>query len=205
MSRFSLRFLKTPSVHLLLLAEMQSAMLLNIIRAHLLRLARSMSSLLDLVEADFSDISDVLSDGDNFERDDDDASEDEQKDPSEPRRPRRAEIDPFTMSEEDREALRLRVIAQVEFYFGDHHYPNDQFLLEKAKEDPEGFVDIKYIMPFKKMRRLTMFPAFVAHCLRGSSSVGVNEPGNKLRRIAPVCLILSLACATLQAFRCAWM
>ena len=146
-----------------------------------------MSSLLDLVEADLnSEMSEVASDGDNFENDDDDISDEEGKNPSEPRKPRRAEIDPQTMTEEEREQLRVRVIAQVEFYFGDHHYPNDQFLLDKAKEDPEGFLDIKYIMPFKKMRRLTTFPAFVAQCMRGSAAVGVNEAGNKLRRIAPV-------------------
>jgi hypothetical protein len=146
-----------------------------------------MSSLLDLVEADLnSEMSEVASDGDNFENDDDEISDEEGKNPSEPRKPRRAEIDPQTMTEEEREQLRARVIAQVEFYFGDHHYPNDQFLLDKAKEDPEGFLDIKYIMPFKKMRRLTTFPAFVAQCMRGSAAVGVNEAGNKLRRIAPV-------------------
>jgi hypothetical protein len=147
-----------------------------------------MSSLLDLVEADFSDQGDLISDGDTVEEDDDisDEEDDTNKDPNEPRKPRRAEIDPDTMTPEEQELMRQRVITQVEFYFGDQHYPNDLFLLEKAKLDPESYIDLKFIMAFKKMRRLTAFPAFVTRCLQGSTVVGVSADGERLRRLQPV-------------------
>jgi hypothetical protein len=109
-----------------------------------------------------------------------------EQDPNAPRRPRRAEIDPVTMTEEDRLVLKERVIKQVDFYFGDTHYPKDQFMLKHARADPAGFIDLAVVMAFKKMRRLTQFPSFVASCLVDSSIVLVSEDGTKLRRKAPV-------------------
>jgi hypothetical protein len=74
----------------------------------------------------------------------------------------------------------------VDFYFGDTHYPKDQFMLKQARADPAGFIDLSVVMAFKKMRRLTQFPAFVATCLAESTVVLVSEDGTKLRRKAPV-------------------
>lgn len=148
-----------------------------------------MSAFLDAVihadDENLTDQSEFTSDGDNFE-DDDDASDEEVANSTEPRKPRRAEIDPETMSEEDRESMRQRVIAQVEFYFGDAHYPKDQLMIDHAKLDAEGYIDIQVVMTFKKMRRLTQFAKFAAEALRGSEVVGVNEEGSKLRRKQPV-------------------
>ena len=121
---------------------------------------------------------------------------------SAPRKPRRAEIDPATMSEDDREQLRVRVLAQVsdacvqchgvvtivqvEFYFGDPHYPKDAFMLEQAGRHLQGYIPVTVVMSFKKMRRMTQYPAFIASTMRASTVVEVSDDGLALRRRAPL-------------------
>jgi hypothetical protein len=41
---------------------------------------------------------------------------------------------------------------QIEFYFSDSNLPKDKFLLQLTKKTPEGWVSLKTISEFKKMR-----------------------------------------------------
>ena len=102
------------------------------------------------------------------------------------RRPRRAEIDPSTMTEAERLELSGRILKQVEFYFGDAHYPKDHILRALAAGDPNGFVDITIVMSFKKMRRLCNFIEFVAFALQGSAIVTVDSTQRRVKRTHPV-------------------
>ena len=142
-------------------------------------------------------------DGRSCSADEPESEEEEADDavPGAPRRPRRAEIDPATMSDEERAQLQARVqaqvrrgplprgaviAAQVEFYFGDPHYPKDAYMLQQAGKHAEGFIPINVVMSFKKMRRLTQFTEFIAATMQGSKVVQVSADGLMLRRVAPL-------------------
>lgn len=138
--------------------------------------------------------SECASDGDPYESDSpEEATSDEEEadgeggdDAAHPKKARRAEINPEIMSDQERDALRARVVAQVEFYFGDAHYPNDKLMLQYAQADPKGFIDLSVIMGFKKMRRLTQFVDFVSQTLLQLSVVEVDVNGKRARRVAPI-------------------
>ena len=59
-------------------------------------------------------------------------------------------------------------------------------MLGLAQKDPNGFIELTAVMAFKRMRRLTQFPLFVAEVVRSSAVVEVSPDGTKLRRIAPI-------------------
>jgi hypothetical protein len=133
-----------------------------------------------------STATDVHSPDDDEEDDDDFESGDEANSSDEPRRQRRAEIDPNTMDAETRDALKLRILNQVEFYFGDAHYPKDRFMRELASSNEHGYIDVAAVMKFKKMRRLTNFAWFVIEALQGSQLVSVNDDKSMVRRVTPL-------------------
>ena len=139
------------------------------------------------------DASELVSDDDednvsqaSSDSNDEESLENESSTTTSSRRPRRAEIDPSTMSEAEREDLSGRILRQVEFYFGDAHYPKDHILRALAGGDPDGFVDIMIVMSFKKMRRLCNFIEFVAFALLGSSIVTVDSSKRRVKRTHPV-------------------
>ena len=48
-----------------------------------------------------------------------------------------------------------KIVAQVEFYFGDANITKDKFLLKHVKRNKEGFVSLKLISSFKRVKHLT--------------------------------------------------
>lgn len=73
---------------------------------------------------------------------------------------------------------------QVEYYFSDKNLATDQFFREKITADPEGWMDMSFIMSSNKIKKLTNDAEVVASALESSSSVEVSgEVGSrKLRR-----------------------
>jgi len=57
----------------------------------------------------------------------------------------------------DRASLLSLIRQQVEFYFSEENLPKDVFLLKQIEKDKtkEGFVSLKVIAGFPKMKRLT--------------------------------------------------
>ncbi|GFR42570.1 hypothetical protein Agub_g3468, partial [Astrephomene gubernaculifera] len=96
------------------------------------------------------------------------------------------------------EAVKAKVLKQVEFYFSDSNLPKDKFLKEKIAEDPEGYVAINVIAAFGRMRdtlKLTATTpaevpeatvAAVADMLSGSSSLQLDESKTKIKRKEPL-------------------
>eukprot|EP00898_Chlorokybus_atmophyticus_P002910 jgi/Chlat1/361/Chrsp10S01483 len=96
------------------------------------------------------------------------------------------------------EATAAKVKRQVEFYFSDSNLPKDKFLLAKAREDPDGFVNIGLVSSFARMRTLLALPdpkdgasaievppeavAKVAAVLRTSTELTVSEDGTRVKR-----------------------
>jgi len=47
------------------------------------------------------------------------------------------------------------IVEQVEFYFSDANITKDKFLLKHVKRNKEGFVSLKLISSFKRVKHLT--------------------------------------------------
>lgn len=81
---------------------------------------------------------------------------------------------------------RDKIINQVEFYFSDTNILKDAFLLKHVRRNKLGYVSIKLITSFKKMKTMTKDYRVVAYSLRQSDKLEVNEDGKKVRRIIPL-------------------
>ncbi|XP_038068219.1 la-related protein 6-like [Patiria miniata] len=84
------------------------------------------------------------------------------------------------------EELQNKIIKQVEFYFSDANITKDAFLLKHVRRNKEGFVSLKLITSFKKVKSLTKDWRNVRHSLKSSTTLEVNEEGTKVKRKAPL-------------------
>lgn len=84
------------------------------------------------------------------------------------------------------EELKDKIIKQVEFYFSDANILKDSFLLKHVRRNKMGYVSIKLITSFKKVKTLTKDYRAVAFSLRQSEELEVNEEGTKVRRKSPL-------------------
>jgi la-related protein 6 len=82
--------------------------------------------------------------------------------------------------------LADRIVQQVEFYFSDVNIQKDAFLLKHVKRNKEGYVSLKLISSFKRVKHLTKDWRVVAYALKRSDKLEINELGTKLRRLAPL-------------------
>lgn len=84
------------------------------------------------------------------------------------------------------EELSARIVAQVEFYFSDANITKDAFLLKHVRRNKEGYVSLKLISSFKRVKHLTKDWRVVAEALKRSTKLEINEAGTKLRRTEPL-------------------
>lgn len=82
--------------------------------------------------------------------------------------------------------LADKIVQQVEFYFSDANITKDAFLLKHVKRNKEGFVSLKLISSFKRVKHITKDWRVVAHSLQRSTKLEINEAGTKLRRLNPL-------------------
>lgn len=80
--------------------------------------------------------------------------------------------------------LETKLLKQVEFYFSDANLPQDKFLLEKVKSDPEGWVPISIIASFSRVKALTTDPSVLVAALRASPDLlECSQDGTKVKRV----------------------
>lgn len=82
--------------------------------------------------------------------------------------------------------LREKIIEQAEYYFSDENLKRDGFLLKHVKRNKEGFVNLKLLASFKKMRSLSRDYRVIGEALKDSTNLVVNENGLKIRRANPL-------------------
>lgn len=83
--------------------------------------------------------------------------------------------------------LAERIVQQVEFYFSDVNITKDAFLLKHVRRNKEGYVSLKLISSFKRVKHLAKDWRCVAWALnKKSTKLQVNEAGTKLRRLDPL-------------------
>jgi hypothetical protein len=72
----------------------------------------------------------------------------------------------------------------VEFYFSDANITKDKFLLKHVKRNKEGFVSLKLISSFKRVKHLTKDWRQVAYAIKKCSDrLEVNDVETKVRRL----------------------
>lgn len=72
----------------------------------------------------------------------------------------------------------------MEFYFSDANITKDKFLLKHVKRNKEGFVSLKLISSFKRVKHLTKDWRQVAHAIKQCSKrLEVNDLETKVRRL----------------------
>lgn len=101
------------------------------------------------------------------------------------------------------EEQMARIVAQVEFYFSDANVAKDKFLLKHIRRNKEGYVSLKLVSSFKKVKQLTKDWRVVSFSLnKKSSKIQINDLGTKIRRVDPLpdleevpvtCAVLALA------------
>lgn len=76
-----------------------------------------------------------------------------------------------------------RIVEQVEFYFSNENILKDAFLLKHVRRNKEGFVSLKLVSSFKRVRQLTKDWRVVGHAIRRKShTIELNDLGTKVRR-----------------------
>ncbi|CAG5135468.1 unnamed protein product [Candidula unifasciata] len=84
------------------------------------------------------------------------------------------------------EELQQKIISLVEYYFSDESILKDAFLLKHVRRNRFGFVSLKLITSFKKMKALTRDYRVVAYCLKASEKLELNDECTKVRRKDPL-------------------
>lgn len=80
-----------------------------------------------------------------------------------------------------------KIVTQVEFYFSNDNILKDAFLLKHVRRNKEGFVSLKLISSFKRVRQLTKDWRVVGYAIKlKSKSIEVNSLGTKIRRLEPL-------------------
>ncbi|XP_045305196.1 la-related protein 6 isoform X2 [Leopardus geoffroyi] len=85
----------------------------------------------------------------------------------------------------DQELIR-KLVDQIEFYFSDANLEKDAFLLKHVRRNKLGYVSVKLLTSFKKVKHLTRDWRTTAHALKYSMSLELNEDHRKVRRTTPV-------------------
>lgn len=87
--------------------------------------------------------------------------------------------------------LAAQIVAQVQFYFSNENILKDAFLLKHVRRNKEGFVSLKLISSFKRVRQLTKDWRVVGLAIRRVQAltnptpigIEVNDLGTKVRRL----------------------
>ncbi|CAG5110110.1 Oidioi.mRNA.OKI2018_I69.chr2.g4546.t1.cds [Oikopleura dioica] len=82
--------------------------------------------------------------------------------------------------------LQRKITQQVEYYFSNEYLTRDAYFLRQIRRKREGYLSMKLITNFKKVRKLSKDPRITSFCLRKSKLLQVNEEGSKVRRIQPI-------------------
>lgn len=101
--------------------------------------------------------------------------------------PQAIEIDTLDPTEIPDDQLSEEIVEQVEFYFSNDSILKDAFLLKHVRRNKEGFVSLKLVSSFKRVRQLTKDWRVVGHAVRRKGKkVELNEECTKVRRIDPL-------------------
>uniref|UniRef100_A0A1A9WMY3 HTH La-type RNA-binding domain-containing protein n=1 Tax=Glossina brevipalpis TaxID=37001 RepID=A0A1A9WMY3_9MUSC len=97
------------------------------------------------------------------------------------------EVDTLDASLIPNEELAVEIAEAVEFYFSNDSILKDAFLLKHVRRNKEGFVSLKLVSSFKRVRQLTKDWRVVGNAVRRKSrKIELNDLGTKVRRMEPL-------------------
>jgi la-related protein 6 len=77
-----------------------------------------------------------------------------------------------------------KIVTQIESYFSDDNLSKDAFLLKHIRRNTEGYVSLKLVSSFRKVKALTKNWKVVAFSImNGSKKLSVNDSLTKVRRL----------------------
>lgn len=83
--------------------------------------------------------------------------------------------------------LSEKIVEQVEFYFSNENILKDAFLLKHVRRNKEGFVSLKLVSSFKRVRQLTKDWRVVGYAIKVKSNrIQLNDVETKIRRLEPL-------------------
>ncbi|NXP78937.1 LARP6 protein, partial [Ramphastos sulfuratus] len=82
--------------------------------------------------------------------------------------------------------LIQKLVAQIEYYFSDENLEKDAFLLKHVRRNKMGYVSVKLLTSFKKVKHLTRDWRTTAYALKYSDMLELNDDNRKVRRSTPV-------------------
>ncbi|KAM5192600.1 la-related protein 6-like [Mantella aurantiaca] len=82
--------------------------------------------------------------------------------------------------------LIKKIVSQAEFYMSEENLSRDAFLLKHVQKNKLGFVSIKLLTSFKKIKSLTRDWKQTLYALQFSDILEINEEETKVRRKTPV-------------------
>lgn len=82
--------------------------------------------------------------------------------------------------------LKAKIVSQVELYLSDENLSRDAFLLKHVRRNKEGYVNLKLITSFKKVKSLTKDYRVVGEALKESKKLVLNDEVTKVKRIDPL-------------------
>ncbi len=82
--------------------------------------------------------------------------------------------------------LKDKIISQTEWLFSDENLQKDGFLLKHVKRNKDGFVNLKLLSSFKKMRSVCKDYRVICEALKDSKLLQLNEECTKIQRKQPL-------------------
>nr|XP_046266988.1 la-related protein 6a [Scatophagus argus] len=82
--------------------------------------------------------------------------------------------------------LIQKLVTQIEYYLSDENLEHDAFLLKHVRRNKLGFVSVKLLTSFKKVKHLTRDWRTTAYALKHSKILELNDEGRKVRRKSTV-------------------
>ncbi|NWU89923.1 LARP6 protein, partial [Upupa epops] len=82
--------------------------------------------------------------------------------------------------------LIQKLTAQIEYYFSDENLEKDAFLLKHVRRNKMGYVSVKLLTSFKKVKHLTRDWRTTAYALKYSDILELNDDNRKVRRSTPI-------------------
>nr|GME07763.1 la-related protein 6A [Ipomoea batatas] len=78
------------------------------------------------------------------------------------------------------------IVTIVEYYFSDENLPTDKFLLKYVTKNEEGYVPLKVIASFRKLKKLTREIPLIVTALKDSSLLVVSSDEKRVKRLNPL-------------------
>lgn len=72
--------------------------------------------------------------------------------------------------------------TQVEYYLSDSNLSRDPFFNSKIREDPQGFIDLQFILNCNKIKSMGVSKEAIATAVKDSTEVELEASGTRIRR-----------------------